>query len=78
MTRYQTAEGLIKQDEKHVRDLFRYGTASGAANRHLHAVVIANCAARLLQAREVHTTWGGGELILRAESNLLAALQGWI
>ncbi len=72
LTPYQVCESNIANDARNVRDLGKYGMR---ANRETHASVIADCAARLIQARDMGRD--GCELEREAEGNLRDALQGW-
>ena len=72
LTPYQGVELLIKNDERNVRDVVDHGMY-GMVDRERHATVIADCAARLFQAREVDHS---RELERKAERNLRAALRG--
>lgn len=71
LTPYQTIERLIENDKRNVSGLLRPGS-SPASN--WQAQIIADCAARLFQAREVDSTMGGNELERKAERNLREAL----
>lgn len=74
LTPYQNVELLIENDMRNIGDLLRLGIR----DRDLHARVIADCAVRLFQAREVDSAHGGRELERRAERNLREALREWI
>lgn len=72
LTPVQTVELLIRNDERNVRDVL-----ANPALGDKQAVVIADCAARLFQARQVDAMLGQRELERKAEANLRKALKGW-
>jgi hypothetical protein len=71
LTPRQTLELLI------INDLRNILAAISRTSLERRAMVIADCAARLFQAREVDGQTGGNDLERQAEQNLRDALAGW-